>query len=138
MAMAGAALQLRTIAFNAKRCRLRHLGRKLVRDMGRDALLQPLLRCTSGNFLLGEGIWHLAGLTHIKKFRAFPVLWKRYPGPPQKTFSWGVREMGCNLGDLLRYQLMLTHRVSISSSNIFRCFLGTAMTPVFAVKSRKS
>lgn len=48
--MAGAALQLRTIAFNAKRCRLRHPGRKLVRDMGRDVLLHPLLPCTSEIF----------------------------------------------------------------------------------------
>lgn len=48
--MAGMTLQLRTIAFDAKKCRLRHLGRKLVRDMGGGALLHPLLVCTSGIF----------------------------------------------------------------------------------------
>lgn len=45
-AMAGRALQLRTIAYDAKRCKLRHAGRKLVRD-GK--------RCSASSFVRPQG-----------------------------------------------------------------------------------
>lgn len=55
----------------------------------------------------------------------------------RRSSIWGIRKMACSLSGLLWYQLTLSYWVSVSSSNISRCFLGTAVTPVCAVRSRK-
>lgn len=137
--MAGTALQLRTVACSAKKCGQRHWSKKMVRDMGRDALLHPLLPCTSGIIVFFSGRMHLAlsSINTYKKCRAFSshveeVMWTTWEDLQfGASGKWAVasvvfRDTGSCWAVWFLYPL-----------STFSNALGTAITPVCAVKSRK-
>lgn len=96
--MAGKALQLHMIAYNAKRRRVWHKGRQLVRDGERCSALSFVPRST------GISLWKTESGTkrdeHASRSLGSSLNIEKYHGLHEMMSNWGSRRAGCNLSGL--------------------------------------